>query len=72
MTPRESPSLLKDLPAGAEVLIIRLRSLGDVILLTPALSAVHAWRPDLRLCVLVESFCVPVLESNPAVAEILV
>ncbi len=71
MTPRESPSLLKDLPAGAEVLIIRLRSLGDVILLTPALSAVHAWRPDLRMSVLVEAFFAPVLEGNPAVAEIL-
>lgn len=72
MTPRESPSLLKDLPVSAEVLIIRLRSLGDVVLLTPALSAVHAWRPDLRLSVLVEAFCAPVLEGNPAVAEILV
>ncbi|MGC1105686.1 MAG: glycosyltransferase family 9 protein [Candidatus Acidiferrales bacterium] len=71
MKRRESPSLLKDLPQGAEVLIIRLRSLGDVVLLTPALSAVHAWRPDLRLCVLVEAFCAPVLEGNPAVAEIL-
>lgn len=64
-------SLLKDLPRGAEVLIIRLRSLGDVVLLTPALSALHDWRPDLRLCVLVEKFCAPVLEGNPAVAEIL-
>ncbi len=54
------------------MLIIRLRSLGDVVLLTPALSAVHAWRPDLRLCVLVEAFCAPVLEGNPAVAGILV
>jgi heptosyltransferase III len=68
---RESSSLLKDLPEGAEVLIIRLRSLGDVVLLTPALSAVHSWRPDLRLSVLVEPFCTPVLEGNPAVAEIL-
>ncbi|MFZ0639028.1 MAG: glycosyltransferase family 9 protein [Candidatus Acidiferrales bacterium] len=72
MKPRESPALLKDLPEGAEVLIIRLRSLGDVVLLTPALSAVHAWRPDLRLSVLVEAFCAPVLEGNPAVAEVLV
>ena len=71
MNPRDA-SLLKDLPRGAEVLIIRLRSLGDVILLTPALSAVHAWRPDLRLCVLVEEFCAPVLEGNSAVAEILI
>lgn len=68
---REAPSLLTDLPAGAEVLIIRLRSLGDVVLLTPALSAIHAWRPDLRLNVLVEPFCAPVLEGNPAVAETL-
>jgi ADP-heptose:LPS heptosyltransferase len=67
----ESPSLLKDLPEGAKVLIIRLRSLGDVVLLTPALSALHAWRPDLRLSVLVEDSCVPLLEGNPAVTEIL-
>lgn len=71
MKHRESPSLLKDLPRGAEVLIIRLRSLGDVVLLTPALSALNSWRPDLRLCVLVESALAPVLEGNPAVAEIL-
>lgn len=70
MNPRDA-SLLKDLPRGAEVLIIRLRSLGDVVLLTPALSALHDWRSDLRLCVLVEKFCAPVLEGNPAAAEIL-
>jgi len=48
-----------------------LRSLGDVVLLTPALAALHAWRPDLRLCVLVELVFAAVLEGNPAVAEIL-
>jgi len=51
---------------------VRLRSLGDVVLLTPALAAVHSWRPDLRLCALVEKSCAPVLEGNPAVAEIVV
>lgn len=71
MNPRDA-SLLKDLPRAADVLIIRLRSLGDVVLLTPALFAVHEWRPDLRLCVLVEKSCAPVLEGNPAVAEILI
>lgn len=71
MKHRESPSLLNDLPRGAEILIIRLRSLGDVVLLTPALSAVHSWRSDLRLCVLVEPAFAPVLEGNPAVAETL-
>ena len=71
MTPRDPSSLLPSLPQGASVLIIRLRSLGDVVLLTPALSALHSWRSDLRLCVLVEPFCAPLLEGNPAVSEIL-
>ncbi|MHB8410622.1 MAG: glycosyltransferase family 9 protein [Candidatus Acidiferrales bacterium] len=70
MTPRDASSLLPGLPEGARVLIVRLRSLGDVVLLTPALSALHEWRPDLRLCVLVEPFCAPLLEGNPAVSEI--
>jgi len=64
-------TILPGLPPGAEVLILRLRSLGDVVMLTPALEAVHAWRPDLRLCVMVEPAFAPVLEGNPAVSEIL-
>ncbi|MFZ0416080.1 MAG: glycosyltransferase family 9 protein [Candidatus Acidiferrales bacterium] len=71
MSPREASSLLPDLPEGAEVLIIRLRSLGDVVLLTPALTALHDWRPDLRLCVLVKPAWAPLLEGNLAVSEIL-
>lgn len=71
MTPNHPSSLLPALPQGAEVLICRLRSLGDMVLETPVLSALHAWRPDLRICVLVEPWCAPVLEGNPAVAEII-
>lgn len=65
-------SLLSSLPEAAEILIVRLRSVGDVVLLTPALAALHSWRPDLRLSVLVERGCKPVLEGNAAVAEILI
>jgi heptosyltransferase III len=64
-------SLLPDLPQNSRILIIRLRSLGDVVLLTPVLSAIHSWRPDLRLSVLVEPAWKTVLEGNPAVSEIL-
>ncbi|MFZ0970211.1 MAG: glycosyltransferase family 9 protein [Candidatus Acidiferrales bacterium] len=71
MNPSEPASLLPDLPRGAEILIIRLRSVGDVVLLTPAISALHSWRPDLRISVLVEPGCAAVLEGNPAVQEIL-
>jgi len=72
LNPREPASLLPGLAPGAELLIIRLRSLGDVVLLTPALAALHAWRPDFRLSVLVEPAWCAVLEGNPAVSEILI
>jgi ADP-heptose:LPS heptosyltransferase len=69
---RSDPSfLLPDLPQGAEVLVARLRSLGDIVLETPAIAALHAWRPDLRICVLVEPRFQGALEGNPAVAELL-
>jgi ADP-heptose:LPS heptosyltransferase len=42
-----------------------------MVLLTPALTALHDWRPDLRLTVLVEPAYAVVLEGNPAVAEVL-
>jgi len=48
-------SLLRDFSAGARILILRLRSIGDIILLTPALRLLKEWRPDLRISVMVES-----------------
>ena len=63
--------LLPGLAPGSSLLILRLRSLGDVVMLTPALDAVHAARPDLRITVAVEPAYAPVLEGNPAVSEIL-
>lgn len=72
MNPREPAALLPSLPPGAEILIIRLRSLGDVVLLTPAIAALHSWRPDLRIAVLVEAARRAVLEGNPAISEILI
>ena len=64
-------TLLPALPQGAEILIIRLRSLGDLVLETPAIAALHSWRPDLRISVLVEPRFAPVLEGNPAIGEII-
>lgn len=63
--------LLPDLPLGARILIIRLRSIGDILLLTPALRLLKEWRPDLRLSVMVESRFRELLEGNSAVDEIL-
>lgn len=71
MKPNEPSSLLSDLPRSAQILIVRLRSLGDMVLETPAIAALHAWRPDLRICVLVEPWCAAVLEGNSAVSEVI-
>lgn len=71
MNPNDPSNLLPALPRGAEILIIRLRSLGDLVLETPSIAALYAWRPDLRISVLVEPRFAPVLEANPAIAELL-
>jgi ADP-heptose:LPS heptosyltransferase len=64
-------SLLPELPVGARILILRLRSIGDIILLTPTLRLLKDWRPDLRISVMVESRFRELLQGNPAVEEIL-
>jgi len=63
--------VLADLPANSRILVIRLRSIGDIILLTPALHLLKAWRPDLFVSVLVEARFRELLEGNPDVNEIL-
>jgi heptosyltransferase-3 len=65
----KAAEILPNLPQGAEILFVRLRSLGDIVLTTPALEALHTWRPDLRLVVAVEPAFAPILEDNPTVAE---
>jgi heptosyltransferase-3 len=62
---------LPELPRGAEVLLIRLRSLGDLVLETPAIRALHDWRPDLRISVLAEERFAAVFEGNPAISEVI-
>ena len=47
-------STLDTIAPGARVAVIRIRSLGDCVLTTPALALLHAYRPDLSLGVVVE------------------
>ncbi len=65
------PKFLADLPEGASVLIVRLRSLGDTVLLTPSLRLLHDWRPDLSLSVLLDPPWDTLLGGNPCVQSIL-
>lgn len=64
-------TVLEQLPESARVCFIRLRSLGDSVLTTPALGLLKFARPDLQLSVVVEERFRAVFEHNPAVSAIL-
>ena len=72
LNPKLPSSLLSDLPQGANVLVVRLRSIGDVVLTIPALQALHDWRPDLKIHIVIEPLCVPLVEGHPAISEVTV
>lgn len=71
MRQQSSPNLLGRLPEGSKVLLIRLRSLGDCVLTTPAIAVLNSSRPDLRIGVVVEDRFRAVFENNPAISELL-
>ena len=61
-------------PAGdpQRILVVQLRRLGDVILTTPALSALKKKYPDAKLDFLVEAPGAEAVAGHPAIDEILV
>jgi ADP-heptose:LPS heptosyltransferase len=63
--------VLDELPRAGRVAVLRLRSLGDCVLTTPALEILKRHRPDLRVAVAVEDRFRAVFEDNPDVDEIL-
>jgi heptosyltransferase III len=64
-------TVLEQLALGARICVIRLRSLGDCVLTTPALALLNQWRPDLKIGVSVEPAFAPVFQGNPSVSDIL-
>jgi len=69
--PRDAETLLSRLPTGSRIVIIRLRSLGDCVLTTPAIALLKAHRPDLKLDVIVEPRFAGVFEDNPDIDQVL-
>jgi ADP-heptose:LPS heptosyltransferase len=59
-------TVLERLSEGANVCFIRLRSMGDCVLTTPAIALLHAARPDLKITVAVEDHFAPIFTGNPA------
>ncbi len=64
-------TILEQLSDGARVCIVRLRSLGDCVLTTPAVALLKQARPDLEIGIAIEDRFRPVFEGNPAVSAIL-
>jgi len=62
---------LDQLRPGARFLILRLRSLGDCVLTTPAIELLHDHRPELRIGVAVEERFAGVFAGNPRIAEVM-
>ncbi|MGI8987956.1 MAG: glycosyltransferase family 9 protein [Bryobacteraceae bacterium] len=59
------------LKPGERVAIVRLRSLGDCVLTTPAIHLLKNARPDLEIAVVVETRFAAIFEGNPDIAAIL-
>ena len=64
-------TVLDHLASGSRVVVIRLRSLGDCVLTTPALEILKRARPDLRVAVVVEDRFRAVFEGNPDIEKLL-
>jgi heptosyltransferase-3 len=54
------------------VLLIRLRSIGDTVLMTPCLRALKDWKPGVEVSVVIEPLAAPVLEGHPLVDHLFV
>ena len=48
-----------------KVLLVRLRSIGDTVLMTPCLQALKDFQPSLEISVVSEPTAAPVLEGHP-------
>jgi len=64
--------VLAQLSLGATVVVIRLRSLGDTVLTTPALALLKRSRPDLRVVIVSEAPFDAVFDGSPDVMSVLV
>lgn len=54
------------------VLLVRLRSIGDTVLMTPCLHALKEWRPGVEIDVVTEALAAPVLEDHPLVDQLVI
>src|SRR5438445_13178816 len=64
-------SVLERLPRNGRIAVIRIRSMGDCILTTPAISILREARPDLSIAVVVEDRFRALFDGNADVSRVL-
>src|SRR5205814_1296775 len=64
-------TILEQFAEAGRVAVIRLRSLGDCVLTTPALALLKRSRPDLAIGVAVDDPFKAVFEANPNINELI-
>ena len=69
---RDAAIPLPDWSAARKVLLIRLRSIGDTVLMTPCLAALKAMRPEIKITVVSEPLAAPLVEDHPLVDHLLI
>jgi ADP-heptose:LPS heptosyltransferase len=65
------PTVISQLAPGSRVAIVRLRSMGDCVLTTPAIHLLKEHRPDLEIGVVVDERFRDVYGDNPAISALL-
>ena len=63
--------ILDHLPPHASLVVVRLRSLGDTVLITPALRLLKGFRPDLTVTAVVEQPFAALLDGNSDLADVI-
>lgn len=66
-----SPSPV-DWPRVRRVLLIRLRSIGDTVLMTPCLDGLKALKPDIEIGVVIEPLAQQIVEGHPMIDKLFV
>lgn len=66
-----SPSPV-DWPRVRSVLLIRLRSIGDTVLMTPCLDALNAFQPDIEIGVVIEPLAQEMVEGHPMIDKLFI
>ena len=54
------------------ILLVRLRLIGDVVFTTPAIRAIRRRYPDARISYIVEEEAAPIVMGNPHLDEVIV